>query len=142
MVFGQRHSGLPSLSWAGKRIFKDILEQRKVSDLHLASLKILFGKHVQKAASIVDQGGVVCYIGSTSGRRVYQVQGRRLREHYTVFPDNYCSCQSFFYDIATKSEGVFCKHQLAVFLSDALDKTTFKTVDELVLAEILVDLSQ
>lgn len=62
---------------------------------------------MQKAASIVDQGGVVCYIGSASGRRVYQVQGHRLREHYTVFPDNYCSCQSFFYDIATKSEGVF-----------------------------------
>lgn len=35
-----------------------------------------------------------------------------------------------------------CKHQLGVFLSDALDKTTFKTVDELVLAEILIDLSQ
>jgi hypothetical protein len=35
-----------------------------------------------------------------------------------------------------------CKHQLAAFLSDSLDKTTFKVVDELVLAEILVDLSQ
>lgn len=71
------------------------------------SLKLLFDKHALKATSIVDSGGVSCFVGQKTGRKVYQVKGHKSGDTYTVFPDHYCSCHSFFYDIATKSEGIY-----------------------------------
>ena len=41
------------------------------------SLNFLFEKHLSNALQIIDQGGVFCFVGERSGRRVYQV-GRRL----------------------------------------------------------------
>lgn len=73
----------------------------------LFSLKLLFDKHALKATSIVDSGGVSCFVGQKTGRKVYQVKGHKSGDTYTVFPDHYCSCHSFFYDIATKSEGIY-----------------------------------
>jgi len=87
-------------------------------------------------------------------------------------PEHFCSCHSHFYDIVTKSEGVYvrggvcvfvfgcscvlydmksqnnckpvyivqCKHQIAIFLSDALGRTRVKKVQGLVIAEILQDI--
>lgn len=90
-----------------------------VSCTHACSLRLLFGKHFENAVHVVDQRGVVCLIGETSNRRVYQVQssGHKGKEQYTVFPNHYCSCQSFFFDIATKSEGTYVG-LLSVFFAD------------------------
>ncbi|KAI8103805.1 hypothetical protein M9435_006332 [Picochlorum sp. BPE23] len=138
---GKESVSIPELHSVGKRIFDDIAKERKVSDLHLASLKLLFDKHALKATSIVDSGGVSCFVGQKTGRKVYQVKGHKSGDTYTVFPDHYCSCHSFFYDIATKSEGIYCKHQVAVYLSNALEKTRIQTVQDLVIAEILQDIT-
>lgn len=78
-----------------------------VTDLHLASLNLLFDKHALNAASIVDSDGVLCFVGEDTGRRVYQVKGGKGHTVYTVFPEHYCSCHAFFYDIVSKSEGVY-----------------------------------
>lgn len=80
-----------------------------VSDLHLASLKLLFDRHALKATSIVDSNGVSCFIGEQTGRRVYRVKGGKGATLYTVFPGHYCSCHSFFYDIVSKSEGIYVR---------------------------------
>ena len=46
--------------------------------LHLLrSLAFLFDKHLSKALQIIDQGGVFCFTGERSGRRVYEVQVSR-----------------------------------------------------------------
>ena len=107
-----------------------------VSDSHLAALHLVFDKHVAKATSIVDGQGVSCFVGKESGRTVYQVRGKE-DALYTVFPEHYCSCHSFFYDIVSKSEGLCCKHQIAVLLSDAAGKTKKSKVPDLVIAELL-----
>lgn len=75
----------------------------------ICSLKLLFGKHFQKATSVIDQNGVTGLIGKETDRRLYQVKGHRSQDSYVVFPGHYCSCQSFFYDIATKSEGIYVR---------------------------------
>lgn len=137
----QRDS-VPTLESVGEIVFKEIAKERKVSDLHLASLKLLFDKQARNATSIVDSNGVSCFVGEESGRRVYQVRGAKGHTVYTVFPKHYCSCHSFFYDIVSKSEGTYCKHQIAVFLSDALDRTRVKTVKDVYVAEILQDITK
>ncbi len=99
-------------------------------------MSLLFDNHVVKAASIVDSHGVTCHEGKESGRLVYQVKSKD-GDPYTVFPGHYCSCHSFFYDVVSRAEVVYCKHQLAVFLSDALGRTKKSRVPDKVVAEIL-----
>lgn len=62
------------------------------TDEQLSSLHFIYGTNLAKALQIVDQGGVACYVGAGSGRRVYLVHGHAA-EHYLVHPDHYCSCQ-------------------------------------------------
>lgn len=114
-----------------------------MTDAHLAALFLLFDKHIYKAASIVDAGGVTSVISRDSARVVYRVTSSSksseggVIEGYTVFPEHYCSCHSFFYDVVSKGEGVYCKHQLAAWLSDALGRTKKRVVEDLVVSEIL-----
>ena len=73
------------------------------------SLHFLFDKHFAKAVQIVDHGGVFSYVGERSGRRVFQVQGHRSSERYTVVPRNYCSCHNFYFDIVSKQEAIYVR---------------------------------
>ena len=36
-----------------------------------------------------------------------QVHGKGSSDHYLVFPDHYCSCKAFLFDIVGRSEAVF-----------------------------------
>ena len=76
----------------GEEIFAAIAASATASDEQLSSLHFLFDSHFAKALQIVDQGGVFCFVGAGSGRRVYQVRGHSS-EDYVVFPGHYCSCQ-------------------------------------------------
>lgn len=106
----QRIEKVRRLGLCGKgSFFNGFFMFNAVSDLHLASLKLLFDKHAHNATSIVDSNGVTCFVGEESGRRVYQVKGGKGNTVYTVFPDHYCSCHSFFYDIVSKSEGIYVR---------------------------------
>jgi predicted nucleic acid-binding Zn finger protein len=106
------------------------------TDEQLSSLHFIYGTNLAKALQIVDQGGVACYVGAGSGRRVYLVHGHAA-EHYLVHPDHYCSCQAFFFDVVSKDEAVACKHQLAARLAAALGKAREQTVSDLHLAHLL-----
>jgi predicted nucleic acid-binding Zn finger protein len=77
---------------------------------------VLFGGHFDKATQIVDQGGVFAFIGRESQRKVYQVQGNKKKEKYTVFPRHYCSCHSFLFEVATKGEAVYVRSVLNFML--------------------------
>ena len=98
---------------------------------------LLFDKHFEKACQLIDQGGVDLYIGRGSDRKVYQVKGNIGSGTYLVIPNSFCSCQSFYFEVVSKLEAVYCKHQLAVLLADALKKTRVTYVSNLVIAEIL-----
>ncbi|KAI3431608.1 hypothetical protein D9Q98_004657 [Chlorella vulgaris] len=108
------------------------------TDEQLSNLHFLYDSHFAKALQIVDQGGVWCFVGASSGRRVYQVQGHS-NEHYVVHPAHYCSCQAFFFDVVSKAEAAACKHQLAARLADALNKTRVQTVSDIALGHLLAE---
>ncbi|XP_071930935.1 uncharacterized protein [Coffea arabica] len=84
-------------------------------------LHFLFGKNLEKATRIVDQRGVKRISGEPSGRSIFQVLGEsRRKEEYLCFPEHYCACYSFFYDVVNRGEQLCCKHQLAARLAASL----------------------
>ncbi|GIL55135.1 hypothetical protein Vafri_10745 [Volvox africanus] len=71
-----------------------------------ASLHMLYGKNFTKALEVVDNGGIMCFVGERTGRTLYKVPGRRPADQYLVFPAHFCSCQSFQFDVVGRSEAV------------------------------------
>lgn len=76
----------------GAQLLSAVRTSGTPTDEQLSSLHFIYGTNLVKALQIVDQGGVACYVGAGSGRRVYLVHGHAA-EHYLVHPDHYCSCQ-------------------------------------------------
>ncbi|XP_047323456.1 zinc finger SWIM domain-containing protein 7 isoform X2 [Impatiens glandulifera] len=84
-------------------------------------LHFLFGKNLERATRIVDLGGVKKICGEPSGRSIFQVMGEsRRKEEYFCFPEHFCACYSYFYDVVNRGEQLCCKHQLAARLAEAL----------------------
>ncbi|XP_020101285.1 zinc finger SWIM domain-containing protein 7 isoform X2 [Ananas comosus] len=84
-------------------------------------LHFLFGKNLERAARIVDQGGVRRVSAAPSGRSLFLVVGESKRkEEYICFPEHLCTCYSFFYDIVNRGEQLCCKHQIAARLAEAV----------------------
>uniref|UniRef100_A0A7N1A7V3 SWIM-type domain-containing protein n=1 Tax=Kalanchoe fedtschenkoi TaxID=63787 RepID=A0A7N1A7V3_KALFE len=105
---------------AADAVWKEIESTRSVTDDQLSTLHFLFGKNTERAARIVDQGGVKRISGEPSGRCIFQVTGESKRkEEYYCFPEHYCACYAFFYDIVSRGEQLCCKHQLAARLASA-----------------------
>ncbi|XP_021662370.1 uncharacterized protein LOC110651365 isoform X1 [Hevea brasiliensis] len=104
-------------------------------------LHFLFGKNFERATRIVDQRGVKRISGEPSGRSIFQVVGESQRkEEYFCFPEQYCACYSFFYDIVNRGEQLCCKHQLAARLAAALGTCVNVSVSDEQLALLLVKL--
>ncbi|GMN37725.1 hypothetical protein TIFTF001_007057 [Ficus carica] len=82
------------------------LKNVAVEDDQLSILIFLFGKNFERAIRIVDQKGVV---GES-----------KRKEEYFCFPEHFCACYSFYYDIVIKAEQPCCKHQLAARLAASL----------------------
>ncbi|KAL5561343.1 hypothetical protein UlMin_031090 [Ulmus minor] len=102
-------------------VWKEIESTGSVTDEDLSILHFLFGKNFERATRIVDQRGVKRVSGQPSGRSIFQVVGESLRkEEYFCFPENFCACYSFFYDIVNRGEQLCCKHQLAARLAASL----------------------
>lgn len=108
-------------SLVAEAVWKDIESSGSVTDDQLSTLHFLFGKNLEKATRIVDQRGVKRISGEPSGRSIFQVLGEsRRKEEYLCFPEHYCACYSFFYDIVNRGEQLCCKHQLAARLAASL----------------------
>ncbi|XP_022942857.1 uncharacterized protein LOC111447762 isoform X1 [Cucurbita moschata] len=90
---------------AAEAVWKQIESTRSVTDDQLSILHFLFGKNFERATRIVDQSGVKKISGEPSGRSIFQVVGEsRRKEEYLCFPENFCACYSFFYDIVNRGE--------------------------------------
>ncbi|KAL0916802.1 hypothetical protein M5K25_014341 [Dendrobium thyrsiflorum] len=84
-------------------------------------LHLLFGKNLERATIIVDQGGVQKYSGNPSGRFIFRVAGKSKKKNkYICFPEHFCTCDSFFFDVVSKGEQLCCKHQIAFKLAEAI----------------------
>eukprot|EP01120_Amphizonella_sp_Union-15-10_P003753 TRINITY_DN14174_c0_g1_i1.p1 TRINITY_DN14174_c0_g1~~TRINITY_DN14174_c0_g1_i1.p1 ORF type:complete len:101 (+),score=8.78 TRINITY_DN14174_c0_g1_i1:297-599(+) len=78
------------------------------------------GKKLQKALELVDKNLCTRLIAVPSGRSVFKVEGGSTQRpsSYLCF-SHYCSCRDF-YNSVIKNEGLYCKHQIAVFISEAI----------------------
>ena len=66
---------LPSIDRTGQACFLELESMGELSDELLASFHHLYGKNWVKALEILDEGGIVCYVGEHSQRKVFQVGG-------------------------------------------------------------------
>ncbi|KAH7673482.1 Zinc finger SWIM-type protein [Dioscorea alata] len=102
-------------------LWNQINSSRSVSDDQLSILHFLYGKNLERATRIVDQGGVRKVSGFPSGRFLFLVVGESKRkEEYICFLEHHCTCYSFFYDIVNRGEQLCCKHQIAARLAEAV----------------------
>ncbi|CAL9099123.1 unnamed protein product [Musa textilis] len=86
-------------------VWEQIKSSRSVSDDHLSILQFLFGRNLERATRIVDQGGVRKVSAAASGRSFFLVVGESKRkEEYICFPEHHCTCYSFFYDVVNRGE--------------------------------------
>ncbi|KAL0547584.1 hypothetical protein IC582_017524 [Cucumis melo] len=122
-------------------VWKRIESTRLVTDDQLSILHFLFGKNFERATRIVDQRGVKKISGHPSRRSIFQVVGEsRRKEEYFCFPENFCACYSFFYDIVNRGEQLCCKHQLAARLAASVGACIEVKVSDEELAILLSNL--
>ncbi|KAL6528104.1 hypothetical protein OROHE_015054 [Orobanche hederae] len=111
-----------------------------VTDDQLSILHFIYGKNLDKATRILDQRGVKRISGEPSGRSIFQVVGEsRKKEEYLCFPEHYCACYSFFYDIVNKGDDLCCKHQLAARLASSTGTCIEVKVSDEELALLLLE---
>ncbi|EPS71109.1 hypothetical protein M569_03649, partial [Genlisea aurea] len=119
-------------------VWEAIESAQTVTEDQLSILHFIFGRHLEKAAKIVDSNGVKRISGKPSGRSIFKVVGEsRRKEQYLCFPEHYCSCYSFFYDVVNRGEHHCCKHQLAARLASSTGKFSDAVVSDEVLATLL-----
>ncbi|KAG0563413.1 hypothetical protein M758_8G028000 [Ceratodon purpureus] len=111
-----------------------------VTDEQLSTLYFIFEKNLERALRILDQGGVQRVIAQPSQRSVFQVIGESKTgpSSYLCFPEHFCSCQSFFFDVVSRSDQLCCKHQLAAKLASSLHRCRDVTVSDAELAHLLL----
>lgn len=115
------HKQMSASILVAEATWQEIQSKCSVTDDHLWTLLFIFGKNFERATRIVDQRGVKKISGQPSGRYIFQVMGEsRRKEEYLCFPENFCSCYAFFYDVVNRGEQLCCKHQLAARLAASL----------------------
>eukprot|EP00878_Enallax_costatus_P007130 GHUV01007473.1.p2 GENE.GHUV01007473.1~~GHUV01007473.1.p2 ORF type:complete len:139 (+),score=23.19 GHUV01007473.1:150-566(+) len=133
-------SGPPSIPHIADQCFEELAthvdNQGQVAVEHLARLHLLLGRNFQKALQVVDQNEVECFQAQTSGRRIFQVKGKTGQ--YVTFAKTYCSCQAHYYEVVSRAEAPYCKHQLAARLALVLKRCPVTYVPDTALAEFLL----
>ncbi|CAM6096784.1 unnamed protein product [Calypogeia fissa] len=85
-------------------------------------LYFLFNKNLEKALRILDNRGVTRITANPSGRVVFQVtaESKGLGQ-YVCFPDHFCSCPAYHFEVVSRGQQLCCKHQLAARLANSLN---------------------
>ena len=108
------------------------------------SMSFLFESNWARALELVDGGHVKRIVAQDSGRELFQVgsasgsrAGGRLPRSHLVFPEHFCTCHAFFYDVVSRGEAVLCKHQIAAQVASALGTCVTVVVPDSLVAQIL-----
>lgn len=113
-----------------------------LSDEHLFCLHRLCDKTLEHALALVDQGRVQAYVARESGRMVFHVHSERTRksgqETYVCFPEHYCSCYAFLYDVVGRGEHICCKHQLAARIAQVTHRCNLVEVSDETIPEMIL----
>jgi len=116
-------------------------------------MSFLFEANWARALDLVDAGLVRRVVGQESGRELFQVSsasggrggggaaggagaGHRPQSHL-VFPEHFCTCHAFFYDVVARGEAALCKHQIAAQTAAALGSCVTVVVPDTLLGQIL-----
>ncbi|KAK2077134.1 hypothetical protein QBZ16_004768 [Prototheca wickerhamii] len=83
--------------------------------------------------------GSVESTGHLTDEQLGRCQAGPSSEPYLVFPTSYCECQAFQFDVLSKQELLLCKHQLAAKLAKALGTLRCSLVDDLAIADLLLE---
>ena len=98
-------------------IFEDVQHVGHISEASLRILNHLL-PNLTKALELLEKKQVTCYEAYNSGRQIYCSRGN---EKYSYLCSRQsCSCHSFNHDVILRSNYIFCKHQVAVCLGEAL----------------------
>ena len=107
-------------------------------------MSFLFESNWARALELVDGGHVKRVVAQDSGRELFQVgsasgarAGSRLPRSHLVFPEHFCTCHAFFYDVVSRGEAVLCKHQIAAQVASALGTCVTVVVPDSLVAQIL-----
>ncbi|XP_004076669.1 zinc finger SWIM domain-containing protein 7 [Oryzias latipes] len=123
-------SFLPAVA---EQLFRDIQqtyhETSRIPDDLLIALKFVFGSCALPALDLVDHRSVTC-LSSPSGRKAFQVLGGSGRLYVCLLSCHYCPCPAFSYTVLRRTEGLLCKHILAVYLSRAMAVTLQESVSD------------
>jgi predicted nucleic acid-binding Zn finger protein len=110
----------------------------ELTDRHLEVLASIFDeKHLSNALELVQNGKVKRLVAHRSRRWCFQVAGRTAKETYLCYPDAFCSCRAFQWDVISRGEKVACKHQLAVKVATAVNVVCDSEVTDLLMAQLL-----
>ena len=102
-----------------------------VSDETLKALHFIHGPPFLSALDLIDRHGVN-HVITSSGKNVYQVKSSAGYNHYVchLSPNATCSCPSFSYGAVAREDALFCKHLLAVKMSEVLGCTKQETMSD------------
>jgi len=100
-------------------------------------LNYFFGNKLITALDILDKNGCVCVTSKITRRRFWKVGGgtKANPENYLCYP-HYCSCDYFIYTVMAKKDN-YCKHQVAIFLGNALNRCVIEEMDDLEFGHLL-----
>jgi hypothetical protein len=74
------------------------------------------------------------YRGGGGGQQ--QQQQQQQQQHLT-YPDHFCACKGFTWDVVSRDEKLMCKHMLAAALAESVGGCDEVEMDDAVLANVL-----
>lgn len=150
-----------SIASISRAIFRDIrVKKQGLSEEDLVKLEYIFGEnHLGRALDVAASGGVTRFVGKKSRRTVYAVRatasgggggggkmksptnvadgGTKGQQQHLTYPDHFCACKGFAWDIISRDERLMCKHMLAAALAESVDGCDEVEMDDVVLANLL-----
>ena len=150
-----------SIASISRAIFRDIrVKKQGLSEEDLVKLEYIFGEnHLGRALDVAASGGVTRFVGKKSRRTVYAVRatasgggggggkmksptnvadgGTKGQQQHLTYPDHFCACKGFAWDVISRDERLMCKHMLAAALAESVDGCDEVEMDDVVLANLL-----
>ena len=70
-------------------------------------------------------------------RRRRQQQQQQQQQQHLTYPDHFCACKGFTWDVVSRDEKLMCKHMLAAALAESVGGCDEVEMDDAVLANVL-----
>jgi len=106
-----------SIASALADVFEDVRLSGHIPESSLRILDHLL-PNLAKALELLEKKQVTRYEAYPSGRQVYLSRGSERKSY--LCSRRSCSCHSFNHDVMLRNNYIFCKHQVAVCLGEAL----------------------